>query len=112
MILLVYQSLTIKKKIMEQNFIAMQRDAFRAIMLKIDQLEDYIIRREKDEDRRKRVKKKLLIGKEVIKILRISKQTLWRMRTRGEIVFIKRGNVCLYTQEEIEKVINNKIIKR
>lgn len=81
-------------------------------MLKIDQLEDYIIRREKDEERRKSVKKKLLIGKEVIKILRISKQTLWRMRTRGEIAFIKRGNVCLYTQEEIEKVINNKTIKR
>lgn len=96
---------------MEQNFITIQSDAFRAIMMKLDQIESYIINREKEDLKRRKANSKLLTGEEVIKILHISKQTLWRMRTRGDIAFIKPSNICLYTEEEIERIVNNQIIR-
>lgn len=96
---------------MEQNFITIQSDAFRAIMMKLEQIESYIINREKEDLKRRKANSKLLTGEEVIKMLRISKQTLWRMRTRGDIAFIKPGNICLYTEEEIERIVNSHIIR-
>lgn len=105
------KSLTIKKFLMEQNFITIQSDAFRAIMMKLEQIESYVINREKEDIKRRKANSRLLTGEDVIKMLRISKQTLWRMRKRGDIAYIRPGNICLYTQEEIERIVNNQIIR-
>lgn len=96
---------------MENNFITIQSNAFRAIMMKLDKIESYIIDREKEDLKREKSKTKLFTGEETIKILCISKQTLWRMRKRGDIAYIKPANACLYTQEEINRIIDNKIIR-
>lgn len=96
---------------MENNFRTIQNDAYRAIMMKLDQIESYIIDREKEDLKRRKTNIRLLTGEEVIKILCISKQTLWRMRKRGDTTFIKFANVCRYTQEEINRVVDNQITR-
>lgn len=94
------------------NLITIESEAFRAIMNKMDRIDDFIVKREKEEEERKSKKIQIMTGEEVIRMLNISKQTLWRMRDRGDIAYVRHGNICLYTQEEVEKVINRKIIRR
>jgi len=96
---------------MAKDFIMIESDAFRAIMNKIDKIDNFI--REREEAEKKRIQKeiKLYTSEEVIKIFRISKQTLWRMRDRGDIEYSKHGNTCLYTQKEIDRILNQKIIR-
>lgn len=96
---------------MDKDFIMIESDAFRSIMNKIDRIENFIIAREEAETKRKQKENKLLTSEEVIKIFRISKQTLWRMRDRGDIEYSKHGNTCLYTEKEIDRILSQKIIR-
>ena len=95
-----------------ENLITIESEAFRVIMNKLDRIEDFIIKQEKEEEVRKNKKIEILRGEEVIQILKISKQTLWRMRERGDIAYVKHGNICLYTREEVENVLSRKTIRR
>lgn len=96
---------------MEKDFIIIESDAFKSIMNKIDRIENFIIAHEEAEIKRKQKEIKLFTSEEVIKIFRISKQALWRMRDRGDIEYSKHGNTCLYTQKEIDRILNLKIIR-
>jgi len=97
---------------MAENFMMIESAAFKTIMDKIDRIEKFILEVWEENKKGKTGPVRLLTGKEVTSILRISKQTLWRMRDRGDIQFIKQGNICLYTQKEVESVMERKLIRR
>jgi|GEM_PF-1281338 len=97
---------------MEQDFITIESAAFKAIMNKLDRIEKFILEVHEENKKHRAGPAKLLTGKEAADILRVSKQTLWRMRDRGDIQYIKKGNVCLYAPKELENVLATKVIRR
>ncbi|MBF0650813.1 helix-turn-helix domain-containing protein [Dysgonomonas sp. GY75] len=97
---------------MEQVFITIESNAFKTIMNKLDRIENFIQSSIKEIEAGKNEANKLLTGKQVTQMLHISKQTLWRMRDRGDIPYIKQGNICLYALSEVQDILNNKVIRR
>lgn len=97
---------------MEEDFILIESCAFKAIMNKIDRIDSFILDIQKENEAKKKTTGKLITGKEVIELMRISKQTLWRMRERGDINYIKQGNICLYSEQEVKDILENKVIRR
>lgn len=58
------------------------------------------------EPLKKKYEEKLITREEVIKLLRISPPTLWRMQGRGDLNPVKVGRRIMFRESEITQLIN------
>lgn len=48
----------------------------------------------------------LLTSDEVMALLRVSRQTLWRWRTDGTLAALKIGTVVRYRREDVDRLLS------
>lgn len=58
------------------------------------------------EPLKKKYEEKLITRGEVIKLLRISPPTLWRMQNRGDLNPVKVGRRIMFRESEVTQLIN------
>lgn len=58
------------------------------------------------EPLKKKYEEKLITREEVIKLLRISPPTLWRMQNRGDLNPVKVGRRIMFRESEVTQLIN------
>lgn len=57
------------------------------------------------EPLKKKYEEKLVTRDEVLKILKISAPTLWRMEQRGDLIPVRIGRKVMYKESEITQMI-------
>lgn len=96
---------------MPMEVITMQSDAFKSLEKKIDRIASFVEKAEvspqnKDPD----YSGTKLCTEEVCDILDISSRTLQRLRKDGTLFYYIEKAKCIYKFEDIEKLINDKIL--
>lgn len=57
------------------------------------------------EPLKKKYEEKLVTRDEVLKVLKISAPTLWRMEQRGDLIPVRIGRKVMYKESEITRMI-------
>lgn len=90
------------------NVITIESSAFKELTEKIEKIAKFVA---KSESVKPQDEERWLDSFEVAKMLRISTRTLLRLRKENLISYVKNKGRCLYKISEINRALNERVIK-
>ncbi len=91
------------------EIVSFESEVYRELVGKIDKIAEYVLKKEDEAINPK--DEVWLDSKEVANLLRVSTKTLQRLRKDGLIAYSVLRGRCLYRLSDIEKGLNDRLIK-
>lgn len=93
------------------KIVTMDSEAYRSLVQKIDRIEAYVRQHAEHEPEEFPAPSEIWIGNdEAAALLDVSKRTLQRLRSAGEITYSIRGGRVRYTLAEVQRLIVGRIV--
>ncbi|WP_313381452.1 helix-turn-helix domain-containing protein [Proteiniphilum saccharofermentans] len=94
------------------NVIVIESEAYKKLLQKIEWIYSYTKKREEENATLQANPSEVWLNdQDAAAILRISKRTMQRLRSNGEITYSIRGNKAWYTLAEVKRLLSGRVVK-
>lgn len=92
--------------------IVIESEAYKKLVQKIEWIHSYVKKQEKKNTTLQANPSEVWLNdQDAAAILRVSKRTMQRLRSNGDIIYSIRGNKAWYTLEEVKRLLPGRIIR-
>lgn len=93
--------------------IVIESEAYKKLLQKIDWIYSYTKKREKESATLQANPSEVWLNdQDAAAILRVSKRTMQRLRSNGEITYSIRGNKAWYTLAEVKRLLSGRVVRK
>mgnify|MGYP000383907569 FL=1 len=93
--------------------IVIESEAYKKLLQKIDWIYSYTKKREKESATLQANPSEVWLNdQDAAAILRVSKRTMQRLRSNGEITYSIRGNKSWYTLAEVKRLLSGRVVRK
>ena len=101
----------VDQQVASMKTIAIDSKAYKALIRKIDRITDYIKGNGYNNTLEPNTSEVWVSDPEAAAILRLSKRTMQRLRSNGEITYSIRGGKAWYTLAEVKRLLPGRVVR-
>lgn len=92
--------------------VIIESEAYKKLMQKIDRIYSYVKRQTKEDALLQPNPSEIWISdQDAADMLRVSKRTMQRLRSKGNVTYSIRGNKAWYTLAEVKRLLAGRVVK-